>query len=245
MSEWIESFMQQTSYFGVFGVLMMCGLGLPLPEDVPLLFAGYLVQQGAARFWLMVVVGMVGVLTGDCILFGLGRKYGEAILERPLLRRLVTKSRLGWAERKFLQYGKVLIFAARFMPGARPVFFSTAGIFRVRPLTFVLIDGFAAMISVPVWIYVGWRFGMEAHAHLGGKKAKYVFFGVLGVVLLCWIIWEAFQKRKHRNEEPVGDPLIHPSPPQAGKPIPPERHTAVAAPRGAQPVMPRESSAGP
>lgn len=191
----IQNLIENAPYLGLFSVLLLCGLGLPLPEDVPLLLGGYLVHRELANLWMMFVVGMAGVLCGDMVLFMLGRTYGERILEHPLLRRVVTRDRLYWAESKFRNHGKVLIFAARFMPGARAVFFATAGIFRVRPLTFLLIDGTAALISVPAWIWIGYRFGKEAHVHLQGPAAKVVIFGTLALIVLLWFLWERRQKR--------------------------------------------------
>src|SRR5262249_25678477 len=122
---------------------------------------------------------------------------------------------------------------------------ATAGIFRVRPLVFVAIDGFAAMISVPVWILLGRKFGMEAHAHLGGTRAKYVFFGALAIVLVCWIVWELYQKRRHRRRELLGEtstpapaadaPTLEGSPREAGTgsgtPLPTEAGVAEPSTR--------------
>jgi len=197
------------SYAGLFLILLMCGLGLPLPEDIPLVLAGWMVHRGASMP-IMVAVGMLGVLIGDSILWRVGRRYGEAILDHRWVRWLVTPTRLEWAERQFARRGTVLIFLARFMPGARVVFFMTSGIFRVPYLKFLAIDGFAALISVPVWIWLGAKFGRYAERIMGDvKQAQFVVFGIIGAALLVWALWEWRQLRIRKQEE-LAHALTHP-----------------------------------
>lgn len=205
----VEGFLEKMPYVGLYVVLLACGLGLPIPEDLPLILSGYAIHKGLAHSErLMILVGMLGVLSGDSVLFGLGRKFGESIVEHRFLRRLVTPARVQWAETQFEKRGTVLLFAARFMPGARAVLFLTAGIFKVKYWKFVLIDGAAAGISVPLWIMLGSRFGPEVEKRFG-KQAKLVILGVLLLVLLGWGIYEWIQHNK-RKQEQIAFALTHP-----------------------------------
>lgn len=208
VAELVQTFLGHIPYVGLFLVLLACGLGLPLPEDVPLVLAGYLVQaQGKSEF-LMICVGMLGVLAGDSVLFAFGRKYGESITEHRFMRRLTTPARVNWAEQQYEKRGTIIMFAARFMPGARAVLFMTAGIFRVKYWKFVLIDGIAAAISVPVWILLGSRLGPEVMKRAEGH-AKLIIFGLLGLALVGWGVWEWRQHRK-RKQEQIAYALTHP-----------------------------------
>lgn len=69
MEEQLISFVSGTSgvwsYAVVFGVLLACGLGAPLPEDVSLILGGFLVQQGKADLLVMMAVGYFGIIIGD------------------------------------------------------------------------------------------------------------------------------------------------------------------------------------
>ena len=161
---WTSMFYQEWTYLGVFIVLMATGLGLPLPEDVPLLTGGYLCYAGYARLAIMIVVGMTGVLLGDTILFTVGRKLGHNVLRRRFLRRMVNPGRLIIAERLFAEHGMKIIFAGRFLPGLRPMIFMAAGVLRVPFSTFILVNGFAACISVPTLILLGRFFGYKLEA---------------------------------------------------------------------------------
>ncbi len=202
MNDLLLPFLEHWSYIGLFLVLLSCGFGLPLPEDVPLLISGWLVHRGHAELTTMIAVGIAGVLAGDLTLHLLGRRYGESIVDMAWIRRFVTSSHLEWAEQKFQRRGPIIVFAARFMPGARAVIFLTSGIFRMPIWKFVAIDGFAAMISIPFWIWLGARFGLEAERIVGNvKDAGYVVFGVLAIVLLVWTVWEWRQIRRRRRQE--------------------------------------------
>jgi membrane protein DedA with SNARE-associated domain len=139
----------------------MAGMGVPLPEDIPLLTGGWLCYNGLATLWVMVVIALIGVLGGDLILFTLGRRFGHHVVEHRFIRRLVNADRLLLAENLFAQHGNKIIFAGRFLPGLRPMIFMAAGVLKVRPGTFLTVDGLAAAISVPTLVILGFLFGQH------------------------------------------------------------------------------------
>lgn len=154
-------FYEKWTYLGVLAVLLAAGLGLPIPEDVPLLTGGYLCYAGYAHVVVMIVVGMAGVLIGDIILFSVGRRLGHDVLRRRFFRRMVNPGRLIIAERLFARHGVKIIFAGRFLPGLRPMIFMASGVLKVPFSTFILVNGFAACISVPALILLGRFFGYK------------------------------------------------------------------------------------
>ncbi len=159
-------------YIAVFVMLLICGFGVPVPEDVTLVTGGVIAGLGFANEHNMVLVGLAGVLTGDGLIFFLGRTFGDGITRLPLLRRVLTPERFAQAQEKFARYGKWVMFVARFLPGLRTPVFLTAGMTgRVGAPTWFLMDGVAALISVPLWVYLGyygaknfdWLFSMVRH----------------------------------------------------------------------------------
>ena len=83
-------------------------------------------------------------------------KYGEKILQFPLIRRIATPERFQTVQERFEKQGWKLLFVARFLPGLRAVVYLVSGITRrVTYTRFVLVDFFAAIISVPIWVYLG------------------------------------------------------------------------------------------
>ena len=150
-------------YLGVLLVLLLCGVGLPLPEDVPLLTGGWLCYKGLASVWIMILVGLVGVLSGDFLLFWLGRRFGHQITEHRLFRRMVNPSRLVKAERLFERHGFKIVFFGRFLPGLRPMLWVACGVSRVPAWVFATTNGAAACISVPTLVLLGKWFGHSIH----------------------------------------------------------------------------------
>lgn len=190
------------SYIGLFGVLIAAGLGVPLPEDIPLLAAGWLAYRGSADFWLMILTGLAGVMVGDSLIFNMGRRYGMHIVEHKWLRRIAKPWLLEKARVLYANHGMKILFAARFMPGLRSVLFLTAGVFRIPFWKFFLIDGFAALISVPVWVWVGYKFSAHIEGILGGTRvATMVIGGLLVASLIGWGIYEYYHNLRKKNRE--------------------------------------------
>ena len=204
--DWFSNFLPlaKLPYVCIFAVLVLASFGLPIPEDIPLLTGGYLCYRGLAYLPIMIAVAMVGVLCGDFILFLLGRRWGHHIVEHRVVRRLIKPNRLLYAEKLFGDHGIKILFAARFLPGLRPMLFVAAGVLRVSPLTFVVVDGLAASISVPALILLGLYFGnnLDALAHNIRQATYFVAFLVTIAGLAGFTIY--WHRREHRKMAEAG-----------------------------------------
>ena len=147
------------SYFVMFGILLACGFGLPMPEDIVLISGGILAARGITEFWIVLAVCMAGVLIGDGIIFYLGRRFGPAIKSKGIFKKVINPRIEQRVTDTVDKYGDKVIFMARFMPGLRTPIFMTCGIYQVKPWKFLLLDGLAALVSVPLWVWVGFWFG--------------------------------------------------------------------------------------
>ncbi len=182
----------ENGYVAVFIALMICGAGLPLPEDITLVAGGVIAGLGYANVHAMFALAMFGVLLGDCAIFLLGHHYGARMLKWRLVARVLTPSRYAMVQEKFVRYGNRMLFIARFLPGMRTTVYITAGTsHRVSFLRFLLIDGLAALISVPFWVYLGY-FGADNHAWLEkwvhrGQGSLWALVGLLLLTLL--VLW--------------------------------------------------------
>jgi len=105
-------------------------------------------------------------------------------------------------QEKFARYGNRLLFLARFLPGMRTAVYITAGTtHRVSFLRFFLLDGFAALISVPIWVYLGY-FGANNHEWLvmwirRGQSSLWALGGIILVVVL--VLWWRHRRRVARE----------------------------------------------
>ncbi|WP_265583774.1 DedA family protein [Chitinimonas koreensis] len=150
---------------------------------------GVIAGLGYADVHWMVVVGMLGVLIGDATMFTIGRLFGEKVLAWRFVAKLLTPARYCAVQDKFARYGNRLMFVARFLPGLRSAIFLTAGMTRRVPYwRFLLLDGLAALISVPAWVYLGY-FGAYNREWLlmwvgRGQTGLLVLLGIAVVFLL-------------------------------------------------------------
>jgi membrane protein DedA with SNARE-associated domain len=192
-------------YVAVFVMLLICGFGVPVPEDVTLVTGGVIAGLGYADEHLMFAVGMAGVIVGDGLVFTAGRLWGQRIVGWPGVRRVLTPERFARSQEAFHKYGRWVMFVARFLPGLRtPVFFTAGMSGRVSYTTWFLMDGFAALISVPIWVYLGyygaqnweWMFAILKRFQIG-------IFVLLGAGVV-WLWWRWRAKRKAAAKPTAG-----------------------------------------
>jgi membrane protein DedA with SNARE-associated domain len=167
----VSSYIEHFTYVGLFVVLVMCGLGLPLPEDVALLAGGYLVHRGITRYPLTLAVSLLGVIAGDNSLFFLGRRFGTGLVRYFGINRPDTKLQIERIRGFMERHGNRAIFYARFLAGLRALVYLTAGSFGVSPGRFLFFDILGAVISVPVVVSLGYVFGSELEVvihYIGG-----------------------------------------------------------------------------
>jgi len=194
------------SYLVVFGILFVCGLGLPLPEDVSLILGGYLVHDGKAQLQLMMLTGYLGILVGDSMIFFAGRRIGSKVGQKPggFFGRIVTPEKRARVEGLFKKHGEKIVLLARFLPGVRAVTYFTAGSVGMRYVRFAIYDSIAALLSAPVFVFLGFKFGGELESLLGaikrGQRSVLVAMVVILVIGLFISRWR--NKREQRiNEE--------------------------------------------
>lgn len=193
MAGLVSTYIQHWTYFGLFAVLALCGMGLPVPEDVALLAGGYLAHRGIIQYPMTLAVSLFGVVAGDNSLYFLGRRFGTGLVAylgvgRPNSRRQIARLR-GFMER----HGHMAIFYARFLAGVRALVYLTAGSLGVKPTRFFIYDALGALISVPVVVSLGYVFGAQIGriiSYIGGFEHLIwvVALGML-IVLASRIFW--------------------------------------------------------
>ncbi len=144
----MQDLIEQFTYAGAFVVLLLGGIGVPIPEEMPIIVSAVLARQGASRWWIAVPVCVAGVLSGDVILYCGGWRWGHAVLDWRPVRFLVSRRRARQVEAAYRRHAIKTIITARHVVGLRAVAFLTAGIVRVPFRTFFVADTGAAAFSV-------------------------------------------------------------------------------------------------
>jgi membrane protein DedA with SNARE-associated domain len=200
MVEWIVANFSEidawTAYLLIAGVLFICGLGIPIPEDIVLITAGWLVSRGTISFEGATLAGLLGVVSGDALLFSVGRILGRRVFELRWTQRLFPPERIEEAERRIQDHGRAICFIARFLPGLRSPVFLTAGVMRISAAVFVATDGLAALISVPLWVWFGAYFGEELEHAVEVAKRFQVWIGLAVITGVGWYLWRTWPRVK-------------------------------------------------
>jgi membrane protein DedA with SNARE-associated domain len=183
----------------LFALLFSCGLGVPLPEDIPLITAGILVGSGKMNLIIAAIVAWCGIIGGDCVLYHIAKKYGMGITRIPFIGSHVTPARIKRAERLFDKYGVLVIGVGRMFAGIRGAMVIAAGVIRYNFVSFVIADGLGAVLSGGLFLALGYFLGNNLDAIQAKVKGFEVHVGIglaiCGVLLVVFLMW-----RKKRNQ---------------------------------------------
>ena len=180
-------------------LFLASGVGSPITEDVLLLAGGWLLALDVFTWRVALPLGLVAVVTTDCILYTIGGHLRQQTRRGGYLRRAVRPAHLRVATRWFSRYGNWIIFLARLTPGTRLIVFISAGVRGVPLSRFVFYDGLASLIYVPLMLFVGERLG----ARIGDVGAAIAWVGghvqwLILVVLVALAIRHWWRRRLQR-----------------------------------------------
>jgi membrane protein DedA with SNARE-associated domain len=193
--ETVRVWVQESGFWGgvaiVFALLFACGLGLPLPEDIPLIVAGaFLVHD--TRSWIIVgSAAWLGIIGGDVCLYFLSRKYGMNITRVKFIGKHVTAERIDKVHGLFERYGVAVVAVGRLFAGVRGAMVITAGTIKYSFAKFIIADGLAAILSGGLFMLLGHWIGKSLNDQLIREFKHWFIAGaaVLAVGVVAWIVW--------------------------------------------------------
>lgn len=172
----LQSLYAAVGYLGVYVAMVLEATLLPLPSELILPFAGFLVSnsdnachlnssgawQGCEpltgqpwNFWIVVLVGVAGDLTGACFGYALGARLGRPFLDRWGKYLLIRKHEIDRAEGFFQRYGAPTAFVGRLLPGIRSVMGFAAGVSRMPIKPFVFYSALGVIPWTVGLVYAG------------------------------------------------------------------------------------------
>ena len=185
------------AYSWLGGVLLLCGLGLPIPEDISLIAAGYFSWRGALDVSKAFLVCFAAVLAGDSLAFFLGRHFGRRVLASRLAQKYFTPRRQLRVRAYFRKFGSKVVLVGRFTPGLRFTIFFTAGTLHLRPPVFLIYDFSAAAFTVPILVYTAWLFGGQIDRVV--RYARHTEHGIVAAVIIAAIVIGTKAWRRHKR----------------------------------------------
>jgi membrane protein DedA with SNARE-associated domain len=186
-------------YLLAFLMLVACGIGLPIPEDIILFTMGLLAYYGLVDVKTSIFVCLLGVLIGDSIIYFIGRKFGVKLARKGIFAKLLHPERMDRVKKMFHRWGNKVILAARFMPGLRAPTYFSAGTLHLPFRVFIFYDGLAALVSVPLLVGVVYYFG--DHVDHVIKVARRVQGGIallIGTLIALFVLKHFVLKKREK-----------------------------------------------
>lgn len=191
----IKSLIAMAGYGGIVILMGIESACIPLPSELIMPFAGYLVFEGTMKLVWVATAGAIGCNVGSLVAYEIGCYGGRPLVERYGRWILLGHRELDWADRFFARWGYLAVFIARLLPVIRTFIALPAGIARMPRIRF------------HVYTFLGswpWCFGL---AWLGMKlgenwrligKYLHKFDAVILVALvvgIVWFVWSHWQNR--------------------------------------------------
>jgi len=192
------------AYLVVFVLLLAGAFGLPMPEDIALIGAGFLVHFQRADALVMALVCYVGIVLGDVVIYRIGYIAGPTLFRKRWFRKYVTSARLEWIRSDLERRTFVTIFAARHLFYLRTATFLVCGAVRIQFPRFLVSDLIAASITTPLMLFIGYLFAEHSDQLWVWVKQVKTFLLLFGLLLLAAVGYR-FRWRKESEEQDLDE----------------------------------------
>jgi membrane protein DedA with SNARE-associated domain len=199
------------SSLGLPGIAVLMGIEsacIPLPSEIIMPFAGYLVYSGRfPSLWLVALLGAIGCNLGSVLAYEIGAFGGRPLIERYGRYILMNRHDLEVSDRFFQKYGSITVFIGRLLPVIRTFIALPAGIARMPRLRFHIYTFVGSYPWCYALAYVGLKLGERWESDPRLKHWLHRFDALIVIVLVAGIVWfvRNHLKNRVRAEEAVGE----------------------------------------
>ena len=197
---------EAVGYLGVALWVAIESVIIPIPSELVLPFAGFLVGQQAAiepltgqpwNYYLVVLAGTIGATVGGLIAYGIGAWGGRPLVERWGRYIGVSAKDLDRADDFFARHGQAATFFGRMIPVIRSLVSFAAGIARMPLGRFTLFTFLGSLPFTAVLAFAGLQLGANWE-DIGAviKQFEYVVLAVLVVIAVVWIWTRIIRPRR-------------------------------------------------
>ncbi len=189
----------EAGYVGIFVLMLLEAAAFPIPSEIILPFAGYLVYQGTLDFWPVVFYTTLAALIGSFFDYYLGWKLGALLLNDPSKLPLVNPAHLRRVEIWFNRYGSIAVAVFRLVPAARVLISFPAGACRMSKSKFAMYTLAGCLPWNFILVYVGWWLGSSWNTVVEAFRYINLAVYVLLVLLAVWVGWRLTSRRSSRT----------------------------------------------
>ena len=200
----ISKIIVSAGYGGIALLMAIESACIPLPSELIMPFAGFLVFQGKFKLLWVATVGAIGCNVGSAVAYEIGYYGGRPLVERYGSYILLSERELDWADNFFGKFGDLTVLISRMLPVVRTFIALPAGIARMPRLRFHLytfVGRFHLYTFLGSWpwclglAWLGMKLG-ENWRELG--KYFHQFDAVIGIVIVIGVVWFVWSHWQHR-----------------------------------------------
>lgn len=159
MAEWVQDVLASGGLAVLFALVLTENLFPPIPSEVILPLAGFLVSEGEMSFAGALAASSAGATAGALVLYALGRYGGRPLLLRHHRLLRLSPARLERADAWFDRHGPQIVFFGRMIPGIRSLVSIPAGLSEMPPVAFAALTLAGSAIWNAALIGAGWTLG--------------------------------------------------------------------------------------
>jgi membrane protein DedA with SNARE-associated domain len=189
-------------YAGIALLMAIESACIPLPSEIIMPFAGYLVHTGQLNLFWVATAGAIGCNLGSIPAYWLGAWGGRPAVERFGKYILLSRHDLDRTEHYFQRYGSITVLVARLLPVVRTFIALPAGIARMPQLRFHLYTFLGSWPWCFVLAYVGMKLGDRWDSDPRFKAIFHRFHLGVELVLVAaivWFLWTHWKNRMRTN----------------------------------------------
>lgn len=200
--ESITHWIAQYGYVGLFSLLVLGIVGLPIPDETLLTLVGYMVYKGELHGPMALAIAFFGSVCGITLSYTLGRTLGHWLIVRygPWLH--ITPNRQAKVHAWFEHYGKWTLTFGYYLPGIRHLTAYTAGMTEMSYRHFALFAYCGAFVWASTFILLGYILGPSWNKVREWLPAgSGVGFGLLAIGVVLYMILLKLRRRRQKQEQ--------------------------------------------
>lgn len=197
LAGFIIAVISSSGYGGIVILMAIESACIPLPSEIIMPFAGYLVSTGQFDLYLAATAGAIGCNVGSVFAYELGKRGGRAVVDRWGRYVLMSHADLDRAERFFARWGDLTVLICRLLPAVRSFIAFPAGVARMPLLRFHVYTFVGSWPWCFGLAWVGLKLGDQwrTDPRLSGllHKLDIVIVGAI-VAAAIWFIWHRLKR---------------------------------------------------
>ena len=204
LAGWTTAVIAGMGHGGVVLLMAIESACIPLPSEIIMPFAGYLVHRGVFSLQGAALAGAVGCVLGSIPAYYLGRYGGRPLIERWGKYVLLSKHELDLADRLFARHGQWVVLAGRLLPVVRTFIAFPAGVARMNMTRFVVYTFVGSYPWCYVLAWVGMKLGEQWEKDPRLKAAFHRFDLAIGLLLAAavgWFVWHKLRESRGQRSE--------------------------------------------